>query len=59
MAQAVKRQTPDFGSGHDLAVREIEPRVGLCPDRAEPAWDPLSPSLAVPPGLVLSLSFSK
>ena len=26
----------DFGSGHDLAVREFEPRVGLCADRSEP-----------------------
>ena len=25
----------DFGSGHDLAVREFEPRVGLCADRSE------------------------
>ena len=29
MAQLVKRPTLDLGSGHDLAVREIEPRVGL------------------------------
>ena len=26
----------DFGSGHDLAVREFEPRVGLCADSSEP-----------------------
>ena len=25
-----------FGSGHDLAVREFEPRVGLCADSSEP-----------------------
>ena len=26
----------DFGSGHDLTVREFEPRVGLCADSSEP-----------------------
>ena len=26
----------DFGPGHDLAVREFEPRVGLCADSSEP-----------------------
>ena len=26
----------DFGSGHDLAVREFEPCVGLCADSSEP-----------------------
>ena len=26
----------NFGSGHDLAVREFEPRVGLCADSSEP-----------------------
>ena len=26
----------DFGSGHDLAVRGLEPRVGLCADGSEP-----------------------
>ena len=29
-------EASDFGSGHDLAVREFEPRVGLCADRWEP-----------------------
>ena len=33
-----------FGSGHDLAVREFQPHVGLRTDSAEPAWDSLSPS---------------
>ena len=32
VAQSVKRPT----SGHDLAVREFEPHVGLCADRSEP-----------------------
>ena len=26
----------DFGSGHDLAVNEFEPLVGLCADSSEP-----------------------
>ena len=43
VAQSVKRQTPDFGSGHDLTVREFEPRVELCADSVGPAWDSLSP----------------
>ena len=37
------------GSGHDLTVRELEPRIGLCAGSAGPAWDPLSPSLSAPP----------
>ena len=27
---------PDFGSGHDLVVREFEPRIRLCADSSEP-----------------------
>ena len=58
VAQLVKRLALDFGSGHDLMVREFESRVGLCADSAEPAWDSLSRSLplSLP---VLSLSLSK
>ena len=26
----------DFGSGHDLTVREFKPHVGLCADGSEP-----------------------
>ena len=37
-------------------VRGFESRVGLCTDRAEPAWDSLSLSLSAPPQLALSLS---
>ena len=59
MAQAVKRLTLDFSSGHDLTVCETEPRVGLCNDSTEPAWDSLSPSLSAPPLLRLSLSVSQ
>ena len=35
---------------------EIEPRVRLCADSVEPAWDSLFLSLSVPPLLVHSLS---
>ena len=40
----------DYGSGHDLAVRGFEPRVGLCADSSEPGaclgfWVSLSLSL--------------
>ena len=30
-------EASDFGSGHDLTVRGLEPHVGLCTDSAEPA----------------------
>ena len=33
---------------HDLTVHEFEPCTRLTAVRAEPAWDPLSPSLAAP-----------
>ena len=62
MAQSVKCPALDFGSGHDLKVREFEPHVGLPTDSMEPAWDSLSPSLCPSPAhahslsLVLSLS---
>ena len=48
MVQLVKRPTLDFGSGHDLTVRGVEPRIRLFTDSGEPAWDSLS--------LLLSLS---
>ena len=56
MAQSGEHPTLDFGSGHDLTVRGIEPHVRLCGDSTEPAWDSLSPS--VPPLCMLSLSLS-
>ena len=44
-------QASDFGSGHDLTVREFEPRVGLCADSSaqslEPVSDSVSPSLSL------------
>ena len=56
MAQSVEGLTVDFGSGHDLAVGEFEPRVGFCTERAEPAWDFLS--LCPSPARALSVSVS-
>ena len=44
MAQLVKHQSLDSGAGHDLTVRAMEPRVGLCTDSAELAGDSLSVS---------------
>ena len=49
------RLTLDFGSGHDLMVRELEPCFGLSAVTAEPDSDPLSPSLSALPLLSLSL----
>ena len=42
MAQSVKRPSLGLGSGHDLTVHEFEPRIGLCADSVDPAWDSLS-----------------
>ena len=50
-----KRLTLGFVLGHDFEVRGFEPRVGLCANSAEPAWDSLPLSLC-PPLLALSLS---
>ena len=58
VTQSVERLTLDFGSGHDLIVREIEPHIRFHADGAEPAWDSLSPSLSAPPLLALSVSLS-
>ena len=62
--QSVKGPTLDFGSGHDLMVRGIEPPIWLCADSSELAWNSLSllPSLSAPPLLVqvlIYLSLSK
>ena len=37
VAQSVKHPTLDFCSGRDLVV----PKIELCADSAEPAWDAL------------------
>ena len=47
VAQSAKCPILGFGSGHDLAVREFEPRAGLLTDSVEPAWDSLSLSLSL------------
>ena len=62
MAQWVQHPTLDFGSGHELTVPEIKPRVGLCADRVEPAWDSLSvpiPACAHTPSLKNKYAFKK
>ena len=41
-------ECPTHDSGHDLRVCGIEPRVRLCTDGVEPAWDSLSLPLSVP-----------
>ena len=48
----------DFSSGHDQEVSEFESHVGLCADSSEPGacLDSVSPSLSVPPPLMLCLS---
>ena len=61
--------TSDFGSGHDLTVREFETRIGLCAHGSEPgacfgfclplSAPPCSHSVSLPPSLPLSLSKSK
>ena len=59
VVQSVKHQTLHLGSGHDVAVRGFEPRIGLCTDSTEAAWDSLSLSLSVPPSsLPLSLKIN-
>ena len=58
MAQSVECPTLDFGSGHDLTVRDIKPHVELSADDADLTWDSLSapPLLSVSHSLTLSLS---
>ena len=60
MAQSVKRPTLDFGSCHDLMIREFKPHIGLCVDSVDPGCgsNSLSLSLSAPPTCVLSLSLS-
>ena len=49
-----------FGSGHDLAVREFEPRVGLCADSSEPgACFGFCVSLSLWPSPIHALSLSQ
>ena len=60
MSQSVKRLALDFSSGHDLAVRGLEPGVELSADSTEPAWDSFSDFLPAPPhSHSLSLPYNK
>ena len=57
-------EASDFSSGHDLTVREFEPRIGLCADSSEPGacfgfCVSLSLSLPLPCLHPVSLSPSK
>ena len=58
MAQLVGHPTLDFGAGHDLTIRGIEPHIGFCDDRVEPAWDSVSPSHSAPFPLVCAYTLS-
>ena len=62
LSQSGKHPTLDLGSGHDLMICEFEPRIRLCADDTEPAWDSLSSPLCPYPTFVyvcsLSLSLS-
>ena len=65
VAQSVKRPTLDFGSGHDLTVREIESRIRFCADSAcllgilsLPLSLP-SPLLALSRSLKIKINFKK
>ena len=52
----------DFGSGHDLAVPELGPRIGLCADSSEPIACfrfCVSLLLSAPPLLMLCLALSQ
>ena len=48
MAQSAECPTLGFGSGRDVTVCGLEPRVGLCTDSLEPAWDSLPLPLSRP-----------
>ena len=54
-------EASDFGSGHDLVVREFEPSVGLCADSSEPgaASESVSPSFSLCSSPACALSPSK
>ena len=54
MAQSVKHQTLDFGQIVISRFVSSSPELGSVLS-VEPAWDSLSPSLFVPPLLVVSL----
>ena len=49
-------KTLDFGSGHDLPVREIEPDIRPCIHSTESAWVSVFPFLSALPVCILSVS---
>ena len=49
----------DFGSGHVLMVRGVKPRIRLCTDSVETAWDSLSLPLSLLPPPPLAHSKNK
>ena len=59
VAQSLKHLTLGFSSGHDLTVYEFKPRIGLCTESAEHAWDTLSLSLLLSLSLCSSPAFSR
>ena len=60
MAQSIERPTLDLGPGHDLMVRGIEPRVGLCAGVQSLPGILFLPLSASPPFMLsLTLSFKK
>ena len=56
MAQPVKRPTLDLGSGHNLAVRELEPLICASALTVRSLLETLSLLLSAPPLLVLALN---
>ena len=58
VSQSVKHLTPDFGSGHDLTVRELEPCVQLCTECGACLGFCLPFSLSLPCSLSLSLKIN-
>ena len=58
MAQSLEHLTLDLGSGHDLTVCGIKPRVGLHAHSVEHSWDSLSSCLSAPLLLACALSLS-
>ena len=59
MAQSVKHPTPGFGPGHDLMLREFEPRIWLHADSVESALYSLSLPLSLPLPHSLFLQINK
>ena len=56
----LKCLTLDFGSGHDLTVRVLEPRIGLHADNVELVWDSVSLSLCPSPvALCISIKINE